>query len=87
MKEDKEIITLLKRSKKRQDVLKSLENEVKIPSKISKEINENNNHISKYLKSLKEAKLIKCLNESDKKYRFYSITDKGKFYLNKLENE
>ncbi|WP_432645270.1 hypothetical protein [Methanobrevibacter sp.] len=54
-KDDISIISLLARSKKRIKVLKSLEKEDKIPSKISKEIDDNSNHISKYLKTLKEA--------------------------------
>ena len=54
-KDDMSIISLLARSKKRIKVLKSLEKEDKIPSKISKEIDDNSNHISKYLKTLKEA--------------------------------
>ena len=48
-KDDISIISLLARSKKRIKVLKSLEKEDKIPSKISKEIDYNSNHISKYL--------------------------------------
>lgn len=86
-KDDMSIISLLARSKKRMNVLKSLENEDKIPSKISKDIDDNSNHVSKYLKTLKDADLVECLNEDDKRYRFYSITDKGKYYLDKVENE
>ena len=86
-KDDMSIISLLARSKKRKEVLKSLETEDKIPSKISKELEDNSNHVSKYLKTLKEADLVECLNEDDKRYRFYSITDKGKYYLDKVEKE
>ena len=86
-KDDMSIISLLARSKKRIKVLKSIETENKIPSKISKDINDNSNHVSKYLKTLKEAELVECLNEEDKRYRFYSITDKGKYYLNKVEKD
>ena len=71
-KDDMSIISLLARSKKRINVLKSLEKEDKIPSKISKDINDNSNHVSKYLKTLKEADLVECLNEEDKRYRFYN---------------
>ena len=53
-KQDMEIISLLSRSKKRLEVLESLENENKIPSVISKDINDSSHHISKYLKTLKE---------------------------------
>ncbi len=86
-KDDMSIVSLLARSKKRLNVLKSLENEDKIPSKISKEINDNSNHVSKYLRTLKDAELVECLNEDDKRYRFYSITDKGKYYLDKVEKD
>ena len=83
-KEDMSIISLLARSKKRIKVLKSLEREDKIPSKISKDIDDNSNHVSKYLK---DAELVECLNEEDKRYRFYSITEKGKYYLDKVEKD
>ena len=86
-KDDISIISLLARSKKRISVLKSLEKENKIPTKIGKDINDNSNHVSKYLKTLKDAELVECLNEEDKRYRFYSITDKGKYYLDKVEKE
>lgn len=85
-KDDMSIISLLARSKKRFKVLKSLEKENKIPSKISKDIDDNSNHVSKYLKTLKEAELVECLNEEDKRYRFYTITEKGKYYLDKIEH-
>lgn len=81
-KVDMRIISLLIRSKRRVEVLKSLEFEDKIPSKISKEIGDNSNHVSKYLKTLKDAKLVECLNEEDKRYRIYRITEKGSYYLN-----
>ncbi|WP_298522719.1 winged helix-turn-helix domain-containing protein [uncultured Methanobrevibacter sp.] len=86
-KDDMSIISLLARSKRRINVLKSLEKENKIPSKISKDIDDNSNHVSKYLKTLKDAELVECLNEDDKRYRFYSITEKGKYYLDKVEKE
>lgn len=85
-KQDMEIISLLSRSKKRLEVLESLENENKIPSVISKDINDSSHHISKYLKTLKEYGLVVCLNENDKRYRYYSITPKGTKYLNIVED-
>lgn len=86
-KQDMEIISLLTRSKKRLEVLESLENENKIPSVISKDINDSSYHISKYLKTLKESGLVVCLNENDKRYRYYSITPKGTKYLNIVKNK
>ena len=86
-KDDMRIISLLLRSKNRIKILKSLEKGDKIPSKISKEIDDNSNHVSKYLRTLKDADLVECLNEDDKRYRFYSITDKGKYFLDNIEND
>lgn len=86
-KQDMEIISLLSRSKKRLEVLESLENENKIPSVISKDINDSSHHISKYLKTLKEYGLVVCLNENDKRYKYYSITPKGTKYLNIVKNK
>ena len=86
-KDDMGIISLLLRSKNRIKILKSLEKGDNIPSKISKEIDDNSNHVSKYLRTLKDADLVECLNEDDKRYRFYSITDKGKYFLDKIEND
>ena len=85
--EDARIISLLNRSSKRIKVLGSLEKENNIPTQISKDINDSSYNISKYLKVLKEYGLVICLNENDKRYRYYSITDKGKKYLNIIRDE
>lgn len=85
-KEKAEVISLLKRSEKRIKVLESLEKRSKIPSRISRDINDSSYNISKYLKTLKEYDLVVCLNENDKRYRYYKITEKGKTYLNIIRN-
>ena len=85
-KEYAEILSLLNRSQKRLKVLESLEKEDKIPSMISKDIHDSSYNISKYLKVLKEYDLVICLNEDDKRYRYYRITPKGKKYLNIIKN-
>lgn len=82
--EEAQIISLLKRSSKRVKVLEALEYDNKIPTQISRDINDSSYNISKYLKVLKEHGLVICLNENDKRYRFYSITEKGEYYLNIL---
>ena len=53
---------------------------------ISKDIHDSSYNISKYLKVLKEYDLVICLNEDDKRYRYYRITPKGKKYLNIIKN-
>lgn len=78
---DMSIISFLARSNKRVQILKSLNERDKIPSVIGKEIGDSSHHVSKYLKTLKEKELVICLNEEDKRFRYYSITEKGRKYL------
>ena len=86
-KEDMSIISFLARSDKRVQILKSLSQGDKIPSIIGKEIGDSSHHVSKYLSSLKEKELVICLNEEDKRFRFYRITDEGEYYLKIIENK
>ena len=84
------IYTIQVASLENESELKKIEevmNENKIPSVISKDINDSSHHISKYLKTLKEYGLVVCLNENDKRYRYYSITPKGTKYLNIVKNK
>ena len=39
----------------------------------------------RYLKTLKDAELVECLNEDDKRYRFHSITEKRQITLTRLK--
>lgn len=84
--DDMSIVSFLARSNKRVEILKSLDQGDKIPSAISKEIGDSSHHVSKYLSSLKEKELVICLNDEDKRFRFYSITAKGKYYLEIIQN-
>lgn len=81
---DPELLTYLKRGPKRVEILKTLTTGAKIPSIIAKQQNDKVGKISHYLKDLKEKELIQCLNEEDKRHRFYAITPKGKKYLELL---
>ena len=57
--------------------MKSLDDQVKIPSQISKDSGILQNHISAVLKQLKEHELVKCINPEVRKGRLYRLTDKG----------
>lgn len=59
----------------RTKILKSIGNEIKIPSVIAGEINLRANHVSNVLKELKEKELVVCLNEDARKGRLYKNTD------------
>lgn len=62
-------------SKYRLNILKSLNDTVKTPSLIAKDIDLRTNHVSNVLKDLKEKNLVVCLNEEAHKGRLYKNTD------------
>lgn len=78
-------IALVTRSKNRKKILNYLKNGIKTPSKIAKDTNIDNSHVSKYLKSMKEINLIVLLNEEDTQGRLYQITNLGLEVLKYLE--
>ena len=68
----------------RTKVMKSLDGEVKIPSKIAKDTDILQNHMSATLKQLKEHELVECINPEVRKGRLYRLTDKGEKIINNL---
>lgn len=80
----KKEIDYVKRSQYRTRVIKSLKDDVKIPSQIAKEAKIYQNHISHTLKQLKEYSLVECINPEVKKGRLYRLTDLGKKVADKI---
>ena len=81
---DKKTIDLLsyvKSSKYRSETLLYIDEKTKIPSEIANHLNLSYTHTSKYLNSLKEKKLIVCLNEESKRGRLYQLTKDGREIL------
>ena len=72
-------------SKYRLNILKSLNDTVKTPSLIAKDIDLRTNHVSNVLKDLKENNLVVCLNEEAHKGRLYKNTDLGIEILKYIE--
>ena len=72
-------------SKYRTKVMKSLAEETKIPSKIAKDTDILQNHMSATLKQLKEHELVECINPEVRKGRLYRLTDKGNEIVKNLE--
>ncbi len=77
-------ISLIKSSNYRYKILKSIGNEIKTPSEIAKEVDIRLNHVSMFLKELKESNLVVCLNESAKKGRLYRLTELGKSVIKNI---
>lgn len=70
-------ISYIKISKYRSKVIKSLEEDYKMPSVIAKDTDIRTNHISNVLSDLKKHELVECINPEARKGRLYRLTDKG----------
>lgn len=64
---DNETLEFVQRSTYRQNVLKSLENDVLMPTEIAKRSNIKTNHVSKVLAELKSKGLIEIINPEVRK--------------------
>ena len=79
-------ISLLKSSEYRLKIIKAIGKNTVTPSEIAEKIGIRLNHVSTFLKELKENNLVKCLNEDTKKGRLYELTELGKNAIDKLTN-
>ena len=68
-------------------VMKSLENDAKIPSVLAEETDIYKNHISNTLKQLKDKNLVECINPEVRKGRLYRLTDDGEKILDDIKKE
>ena len=81
----KEEIDYINKSKYRLKVMKTLDGNVKIPSKIANDTEIFQNHISTTLRQLKEHELIECINPEVRKDRLYRLTEHDEEVVKKLE--
>lgn len=79
-------ISYVKISSYRTKVMKSLEDDVKIPSKIVEDSDIGQNHISKILAELKAHEMVECINPEVRKGRLYRLTDKGEEVIKNINN-
>ncbi len=70
-------ISFVQISTYRAKVMKSLDGEVKIPTRIARDSEIRPNHISKVLSELKAHELVECINPEVRKGRLYRLTSKG----------
>ena len=80
-------ISLLKSSSYRSKIIKAIGNDTLTPSEIAHKINIRLNHVSIFLKELKENNMVKCLNEESRKGRLYELTTLGKNAIDKLNSK
>ena len=81
----KATVDYVKKSQYRSKILKSLEDDVKMPSQIAKDTGIVQNHISNSLRQLKEHELVECINPEARKGRLYRLTEKGEDIVGNLE--
>ena len=82
---DDETLDFIQRSTYRQRVLKSLENDVLMPTEIAERSNIKTNHVSKVLSELKSKELIELVNPEARKGRLYRLTSVGEEIVGHLE--
>ena len=81
----KATIEYIEKSQYRSKVLKTLANDVKMPSQIAKDTGIVQNHISNTLRQLREHDLVECINPEVKKGRLYRLTDNGENLIKNLK--
>jgi predicted transcriptional regulator len=80
-------ISLLKSSEYRFKIIESIGKNTLTPSEIAEKTKIRLNHVSMFLKELKDNNLVKCLNEDTRKGRLYELTEVGKNAINKLNGK
>jgi len=78
-------IGFVKISEQRQKIMKELKNKLKIPTEIAKSTNMSVSEVSRSLRTLKDRKIVVCLNEDKRVGRVYTLTDKGKKILKTID--
>ncbi len=69
----------------RTKAVRSLKDDVKMPTEIAKDTGIRKNHISKVLRELKDNGIAECINEEARRGRLYRLTDTGDEIVEKLE--
>ena len=78
-------ISYINISSYRAKTVKSLQGDVKIPTKIAKDTGILPNHMSKVLKELKDAGIAECVNPEVRKGRLYRLTGTGETIADNLK--
>ena len=76
MKEDYRLLSKLRRSNVKQEILKLLE-EPKTPTDVAKILGKHRETISRAILDLVKEGLVECLNPEDQNYRYYKTKKKN----------
>ena len=84
-KAEAKLIRYIEKSTYRYRVFKTIGRGVKMPKEIADESGILQNHISNVLRQLKDKELAECLNPNMKKGRLYRLSEKGLYFLDKVD--
>lgn len=77
---DKEILSWIKSSEQRQEILSRLE-KPKTPSNLASELDVHIQSVSRNLSKMEEKEVVELINPEARKGRLYQLTDRGAEYL------
>lgn len=75
----------IENSSYRVKVLKTIGEDIKIPTEIASDSGILRSHISNVLRQLKDENLVECLNPDARKGRLYRLTDEGSEILEEIK--
>ena len=70
----------------RKKAVKSLNDDMKIPTQLAADTGIRRIHISKVLRELKEKGVVECINEEAKRGRLYRLTKVGEDIADKIDD-
>ena len=78
-------VSYLKSSQYRMKIVLILHDAIMTPAEIQEKLNIRLNHVSMYLKNLREMDIVRCLNEDAKKGRLYQLSEYGNELYNYIK--
>ncbi len=75
---ESEALSFVLRGKNRVKILTALKEGRKISAQIEKETGMYKSHVSRALKELLAKEMIRCVNPTDRNFKFYELTREGK---------
>ena len=79
------LISFVARSKRRTEILLALKERGMTQPEIRKRSNMYKSHVSRSVSELTNKKLIVCLNQKDREFKFYKITELGKKVITEVK--
>lgn len=78
--------TIMNRGNLRIEICKLLNNQPYTATQLSKLLKKHQSSISRILLNLSKCKLVKCINKTDDRFRYYTLTHNAKKSLKKIKH-